>query len=361
MILLQIYVVKQGDTLYRIARRSGIPMEELIYVNQLQAPGVLCVGQSLLLPQPMTYTVQAGDSLYIIAHRYGLRLQELIAANPQLRDPDVLHPGQILALPQRPTEARTAVVNGYITNTSRQTLEQSLPSLTFLSAFSYHTDIAGKLKKEVTVPLSLSEEEGVRNLMTVTNLRGEGGFSGEIAHAVLTDTEAQDALVSNVLNTVEREGYAGVNLDFEYVFPHDRAAYNQFLARMSDALHRRKMILVTALAPKISDDQKGLLYEAHDYAFHGQAADYCILMTYEWGYTYSPPMAVAPLDRVRKVLDYAVTEIPRGKACWGGSHGEVIGRFYRSLDGGENPVPLESCADAMRVLSAIYEQKEGKL
>ncbi len=36
-------------------------------------------------------------------------------------------------------------------------------------------------------------------------------------------------------------------------------------------------------------------------------------MTYEWGYTYGPPMAVAPIFQVRKVLDYAVTEIPREK------------------------------------------------
>ena len=36
-------------------------------------------------------------------------------------------------------------------------------------------------------------------------------------------------------------------------------------------------------------------------------------MTYEWGYTYGPPMAVAPLSMVRRVVDYAVTEIAPGK------------------------------------------------
>ena len=42
---------------------------------------------------------------------------------------------------------------------------------------------------------------------------------------------------------------------------------------------------MTALAPKISSDQPGLLYEAHDYAAQGRIVDYIILMTYEWGYT----------------------------------------------------------------------------
>ena len=38
---------------------------------------------------------------------------------------------------------------------------------------------------------------------------------------------------------------------------------------------------------------------------------------YEWGYTYGPPMAVAPLPNVRAVLDYAVTEIPAEKIFLG--------------------------------------------
>ena len=36
-------------------------------------------------------------------------------------------------------------------------------------------------------------------------------------------------------------------------------------------------------------------------------------MTYEWGYTYGPPMAVAPINKVREVVEYAVTEIPTKK------------------------------------------------
>ena len=45
----------------------------------------------------------------------------------------------------------------------------------------------------------------------------------------------------------------------------------------------------------------------------GEAADHVLLMTYEWGYTYGPPMAVAPLPQVRDVVEYAVTEIPASK------------------------------------------------
>ena len=72
-----------------------------------------------------------------------------------------------------------------------------------------------------------------------------------------------------------------------------------------------------ALAPKTSTDQPGLLYEGMDYALLGANADNVFLMTYEWGYTYGPPMAVAPLNKVRQVVEYALTQIPKEKILMG--------------------------------------------
>jgi spore germination protein len=40
-------------------------------------------------------------------------------------------------------------------------------------------------------------------------------------------------------------------------------------------------------------------------------------MTYDWGFAFGPPMAVAPINEVRKVLQYAVTAIPRRKILMG--------------------------------------------
>ena len=71
------------------------------------------------------------------------------------------------------------------------------------------------------------------------------------------------------------------------------------------------------LAPKTSANQPGLLYEAHNYARIGAVANTVLIMTYEWGYTYGPPMAVAPLNNVDRVLTYALTEIPREKILMG--------------------------------------------
>ena len=75
-----------------------------------------------------------------------------------------------------------------------------------------------------------------------------------------------------------------------------------------------------ALAPKTSTDQPGLLYQGHDYAGMGQAADYCLLMTYEWGYTFGPPMPVSPINNVRRVIEFGITQIPAEKILMGMSN-----------------------------------------
>ncbi|MBP7332828.1 MAG: LysM peptidoglycan-binding domain-containing protein [Desulfotomaculaceae bacterium] len=47
----------------------------------------------------MDYTVQSGDTLFLIARRFGLTLDALLAANPGIRDPDLIYPGQVITVP----------------------------------------------------------------------------------------------------------------------------------------------------------------------------------------------------------------------------------------------------------------------
>ena len=116
------------------------------------------------------------------------------------------------------------------------------------------------------------------------------------------DADAQDALVQSILETVQARHYFGLDVDFEYVLPEQREAYAAFITRLREALNPLGCPVIVALAPKTSAAQRGLLYEAHDYALLGAAANAMFLMTYEWGYAYGPPMAVAPLGQVRAVL-----------------------------------------------------------
>ena len=152
--------------------------------------------------------------------------------------------------------------------------------------------------------------------MVVTNIFDEG-FSTEVLSVILASEELQERLIGNILSELTGKNYYGVNMDIEYIAPDDRERYNAFLERLTERLHNEGFIVMSALAPKISADQPGVLYEAHDYAEQGRIVDYVIIMTYEWGYKYGPPMAVAPLNKVRQVVEYALTEIPSEKILLG--------------------------------------------
>ncbi len=106
-------------------------------------------------------------------------------------------------------------------------------------------------------------------------------------------------------------------MDFEYILPENRESYAAFVGNLREAMSREGYQVSVALAPKTSGEQKGLFYEGMDYALLGANADQVFLMTYEWGHQHGPAMAIAPINKVRQVLDYAVTEIPRNKILMG--------------------------------------------
>ena len=116
---------------------------------------------------------------------------------------------------------------------------------------------------------------------------------------------------------MREKGYIGVDLDFEYIDPKDRDAYVAFVENITTQMNQNGYSVNVDLAPKNSDNQRGTLYEGHDYAALGSAANTVLLMTYEWGYTYGPPMAVAPINKVREVVEYGVSKIDNTKIYMG--------------------------------------------
>ena len=103
-------VVQWGDTLSGIAATCGVSMDSIRAAN----PGLgwwVYAGQVLNIPNgyipvnyPVpagggTYVVQWGDSLRDIADRYGVSVFNLIAVNPQIVNPNLIYPGQVINLP----------------------------------------------------------------------------------------------------------------------------------------------------------------------------------------------------------------------------------------------------------------------
>ena len=114
------YTVVSGDTMYFIAQRFGVSLDALIAANpQISNPAqifpgdVLCVPGGAPLPTCRKpdhcppgfqgrYTVVSGDTMYLIARRFGVSLDALIAANPQISDPSLIFPCDVLCVPGGP-------------------------------------------------------------------------------------------------------------------------------------------------------------------------------------------------------------------------------------------------------------------
>ena len=314
-----IYTVKNGDTLFSIAREFGTTIEELVTLNGLTQPNNLAIGQNLYVPSSnrmSTYTVMAGDTLYMIATRLGISLQDLLTANPQITNPDIINVGDVINIPDyRPI----IEVNGYaIANINSMTLERTLPYLTYLSVFSYQAKNDGSLYTLYEENLiNQSRNSSVAPIMVVTNIGESGGFDSDLGSVILNNQSIQEIFINNIINTLTTKNYYGVDIDFEYLYPQDRVAYINFLRNLKNRLNMINKTLSVAVAPKYRDNQSGILYEAHDYQAIGEIADRVIIMTYEWGYVYGEPLAISPYNEVEAVISYAVTRIPSNKILMG--------------------------------------------
>ncbi len=111
---LDTYTVKSGDTLYSIANKYGLTVNELKSLNNLTSDllsigQVLNVSNSAVTPTPTnTYTVKSGDSLYSIAKQYGVTVDALKSANGKTSN--LLSIGEVLVIPTTTTSTRTYIV-----------------------------------------------------------------------------------------------------------------------------------------------------------------------------------------------------------------------------------------------------------
>lgn len=267
---MEIYVVKAGDSVDSIAASLGAPVNEIILDNQLVYPYELAVGQALFIGG----AGNARDTMEISAAGYAYPF-----------------------------------INEWV-------LSQTLPYLSELPVFSYGFTREGELIAPLWDDEWMIREArayGVRPVLTLTPFGPDGQFNNMLINSVVNNLSYEENLIRDLLRVMREKGYQGVDIDFEYILASDRNAFTEFVGRVAEQMRAEGYVTSIALAPKTSADQPGLLYEGKDYAALGAQVDHVLLMTYEWGYTYGPPMAVAPINQVRRVVEYALTEIPAEK------------------------------------------------
>ncbi|MBW4840965.1 MAG: LysM peptidoglycan-binding domain-containing protein [Paenibacillaceae bacterium] len=108
---MKIHIVKKGDTLFELSKKYNVPLEKLNEANpQFANPDQLNVGDKVKIPAVAVpiggepgniykHIVKQGDTLWKLSKAWGLPLQTLIAANPQLGDPNQLKVGDTVNIP----------------------------------------------------------------------------------------------------------------------------------------------------------------------------------------------------------------------------------------------------------------------
>lgn len=268
---MEIYTTRPGDTIPSLARRFGTSERELAFVNNLGNPKRLTAGLALIIPSPQgapTVTVESGACI----------------------PPDT--PGSALS--------------------------ELLPSLGFFCTYARRVLPDGHLTPLDSGRLTaLAKQYAAAPLLAVSNADGQGAYSAAAAHAVLSVPAAAETFLKEISAAISAEGLRGLYLEFMYLYPFDREAYNSLLRRLAERLHAMGAYLITALAPKEAGSTESLMCAAHDYACHGEYADRSVLLGCDWGHAFSAPQAVAPSDRIRRALDYSAASLPTGKLLLG--------------------------------------------
>ncbi len=160
-----IHIVKQGDSVWSIAKAYGVTTDSILKENNLTESSVLQIGDKLMVPNAKktdstsdsnntsnaassTHTVVSGDTASEIAEDYGVSLSALLKAN-NLTEKSVLKIGQVLIIPGDEADSNssgTASTNSKSetqTNTNTNTNANTNTSSTTTETVS--SDNSGKL------------------------------------------------------------------------------------------------------------------------------------------------------------------------------------------------------------------------
>jgi peptidoglycan endopeptidase LytE len=96
----EVYVVKRGDTLRKIAASFDTTVANLLKLNpQIKNANLIYSGQKINVPsEAVTYTVQRGDTLKEIAARFGTTVANLLELNPSIKNQNIIYVGQVLRI-----------------------------------------------------------------------------------------------------------------------------------------------------------------------------------------------------------------------------------------------------------------------
>lgn len=159
------YTVAAGDSLWLISQKTGVSLQALIAANQIQDPNILASGQVLQIPSKVaTYVVVAGDALWKIAQRTGVSVQNIVQAN-DLSNPDQIYVGEVLIIPTASDAVSSAATQGGAAGT--ETTSYTGPAIGTVTLTGAHGSTT--VNDPVHLAISVTAKQGSTTLTVPNN------------------------------------------------------------------------------------------------------------------------------------------------------------------------------------------------
>ena len=173
---------------------------------------------------------------------------------------------------------------------------------------------------------------GTRLIPTVADVT-DGRWAPATVRAILHDPDRRAAHVRALVDLVDQQDLAGLQIDYEDLASGDRQVFSAFIDDLARGLHEKGAVLWVTVHPKVTDEGYDERNRAQDYAAIGRSADAVVVMAYDWRWANSAPGSIAPNWWVARVLGYTTSLIPAHKVIlgvglygydWVGDHGTTV-------------------------------------
>lgn len=344
-----IHVVQPGETIQSVSDRYNIPVTRLIQDNGILDPDNLVVGQTIVIVYAeITHEVEMSDTLESIANQYNVSVIQLLQNNLFLSEQESLYIGQTLIIEYETEKIRDIVIDGYVyPYIDEETLRKTLPYLTYITTLNYRVTANGDvIDVDDSRLLELAKSYGVAPMMLMSTLSEHGTSQSNTAYTIINNPEIQDRLIDRVVNILKTKGYYGLNLYLQYITNENITLVEEYINKFSVRLRNEGLRFVLSITPRIFLDRTETSFERIDYSKLSQSVDAILFTSYEWGYSYSPPVSVSPVNIIRDILDYLTSMIPPEKL--------ILGVPIIGYDWQLPYIPGVSIANAITSESAIH-------
>lgn len=186
----------------------------------------------------------------------------------------------------------------------------------------------------LSAELNLSSKSGAKNSAILTKLKANktliiptiASGDSEVLSKLLNNEQARQNFVKLVKDEVIKNGYDGIDIDFESIKAADKDKFSLFIQELSDTLHNSNKLITIAVLPKDSDlfDNINLTgvggfesRQAQDWEELGKSVDQFRIMAYDYTHSYETAGPISPKNWIRDILEFASAKVDKSKIYLG--------------------------------------------